>query len=367
MPDIYRSADLLLGTSVDETEGFFLPAIEAMASGVPAVLTDVPCHHAYAEGTAHAVFVPPADPEAMARAVARLASDPERRSEVASAGRRVAEGFGWDRHLDVLESVLAEIRDEAAPRAARSVSVPVLGSRTSRAPRLALVETTALTSVSAVDFARSMEVVIAESRYAFAAQMVDDLRVVDVGCGRGKGTVLLAEAGARSVLGVDISEVALAYARRSSVAPGVTYRSMDACAMDLHPEDADLIVAFDVFDELADPSRFLAEAHRVLTPTGALLLSIPNPHVKGIDGGCDPGLASDRIGVVDDLRRSLEARFGRVVCFGQSLETDRLTIRPEMLDARRDVGFLMMALQPQRAPVEPETSKPERVARRRAA
>jgi SAM-dependent methyltransferase len=142
---------------------------------------------------------------------------------------------------------------------------------------------------------------------------------------------------------------------------------MDACAMDLHPEDADLIVAFDVFEELADPQRFLTDAHRVLAPKGALLLSIANPHVSGMNGGGDPGLASDRIGVVDDLRRSLEARFGRVVCFGQSLETDRLTIRPEMLDARRDVGFLMMALQPQRAPVEPETSKPERVVRRRAA
>lgn len=365
MPEIYRSVDLLLGTSVDETEGFFLPAVEAMASGVVTVLSDVPCHHAYAEGTTHAVFVPPADPDAMAREVARLAGDPDRRHDLARAGRAVAGRFGWDPHLDRLEAVLDEIREEAAPGVVRPASVSVA---VPESVPLGIVEPTALTPVSQMDpdRARSVDAVITESQYAFAAQMVASLRVVDVGCGRGDGAKLLAEAGATSVLAVDRSEVSLAYARRSNPAPGVTYRAMDACRLDLRPGEADLVVAFDVLAELGDPEAFLAEAHRVLGPRGALLLSVPNSRATGNDG-LDPGLRSDHLAVVDDLRRAIETRFGRVVCFGQSVEGDQVAIRPEMLDGRRDVGFLVMGLQPQREPTAPEANARERTVRRRAA
>jgi hypothetical protein len=41
MGNYYRSLDVLMVTSGPE-EGFFLPAVEAMACGVPTVLTDVP-------------------------------------------------------------------------------------------------------------------------------------------------------------------------------------------------------------------------------------------------------------------------------------------------------------------------------------
>ena len=50
MGAIYRSMDVFLGTSSGAEEGFFLPAVEAMASGVPCVLTDIPCFRSHGDG-----------------------------------------------------------------------------------------------------------------------------------------------------------------------------------------------------------------------------------------------------------------------------------------------------------------------------
>ncbi len=53
MGNYYRSLDVLLVTSGPQ-EGFFLPAIEAMACGVPTVLTDVPCFRDHQALVGHA-------------------------------------------------------------------------------------------------------------------------------------------------------------------------------------------------------------------------------------------------------------------------------------------------------------------------
>src|SRR5262249_10196062 len=89
MGDIYRSLDVFLGTSSGAEEGFFLPAVEAMACGVPCVLTDIACFRAHGDHQ-YALFVPPRDAAAMAEAlvVAGRAADVRsalRRSGVAAA------------------------------------------------------------------------------------------------------------------------------------------------------------------------------------------------------------------------------------------------------------------------------------------
>jgi len=81
MGDVYRSLDLFLGTSRGGEEGFFLPAVEAMACGVPCVLTDIPCFRGYGEGQ-YALFVPPQDPAAMAEAMVVASRMPAVRSEL---------------------------------------------------------------------------------------------------------------------------------------------------------------------------------------------------------------------------------------------------------------------------------------------
>jgi len=80
-------------------EGFSLPAIEAMACGVPLVATTGGALPEVVgpDGVA-ALAVPPGDPGALASAVARILDGTGLARRLGSAGRaRVLARFGWDR------------------------------------------------------------------------------------------------------------------------------------------------------------------------------------------------------------------------------------------------------------------------------
>ena len=83
---------LLATLSLDE--GYGLPIAEALAFGVPAVVSDLEIFHEVAgEG---ALYVPARDAEAFAEAVRSL-DDRETRRRVIEAGRAHAAGYSWER------------------------------------------------------------------------------------------------------------------------------------------------------------------------------------------------------------------------------------------------------------------------------
>ncbi len=108
----YQSADVLVHPSF-EAEGFPLPPLEAMAAGVPVVLTDIP---SYAPIPADAApRVPPGDAAAIAREVALLLDDRALWAARRRRGIEVAATFSLDRAIDALEEALAEIVRGPAP------------------------------------------------------------------------------------------------------------------------------------------------------------------------------------------------------------------------------------------------------------
>lgn len=108
MGELYRSLDVFLGTSRGHEEGFFLPAVEAMACGVPCVLTDIPCHRAYGD-VPPALFVPPSDPAAMAEALVVTGLHSQVRNDLRLAGLGTAAQYHYERHVDALERVFEEL------------------------------------------------------------------------------------------------------------------------------------------------------------------------------------------------------------------------------------------------------------------
>lgn len=124
MGDYYRSLDVFLGTSNGADEGFFLPAIEAMACGVPTVLTDIPCfrQHERGDGEPFTLFVPPRDPAALAEALVLAGNLTDVRAKLRQAGLAVAARYHRDRHGEQLEAALRGFADTAGSAPLRLVA-----------------------------------------------------------------------------------------------------------------------------------------------------------------------------------------------------------------------------------------------------
>ena len=128
-------------------------------------------------------------------------------------------------------------------------------------------------------------------RYAFARRFVAGRRVLDVACGEGYGTALLAEVAA-SVVGIDVDPSTIEHSRRRYGATGnVTFECGSVVTLPLPDASVDAIVSFETIEHVAneDQRRMLAEFDRVLAPRGALILSSPNrPQYSDARGYANP-------------------------------------------------------------------------------
>jgi len=115
---------------------------------------------------------------------------------------------------------------------------------------------------------------------AFFAMLpeVDGLAGLDIGCGEGHNTRLLAKRGAR-VAAIDISQVFVKYAKQAEEREPLGIAYVVASALQLPFADAtfDFATAFMSLMDIPQIERVLAEAHRVLKPNGFLQFSIEHP------------------------------------------------------------------------------------------
>lgn len=93
LPGLYRGAELFVFPSL--FEGFGMPVLEAMATGTPAVLADIPVFHEVAGDAA--CYYSPEDPWALRAELDRLLSDPTDRARLATAGVQRAADYSWRR------------------------------------------------------------------------------------------------------------------------------------------------------------------------------------------------------------------------------------------------------------------------------
>jgi len=108
MPGWYQAADTFVFPSVKE--GFGLVVLEAMAAGLPVVVSDIPVFREFL-GRGEALLSRVGDSASLARAMRRAATDRAVRVRLAAGGPAVAAAFSWERtarqHLDFYEGLLA--------------------------------------------------------------------------------------------------------------------------------------------------------------------------------------------------------------------------------------------------------------------
>jgi SAM-dependent methyltransferase len=165
-------------------------------------------------------------------------------------------------------------------------------------------------------------------RYQFAEPHCAGRRVLDAGCGTGYGSFYLATHGAGSVVGVDISDEALAEADRLYRSDTLRFLKGDVERLTAVPElngPFDVVVNLENLEHLHDGPQFVAEARRVLADDGALVVSSPNATRSLFR---EDGKPSNPFHVkeytIDEFRALLGRSFGSVEVFGQWDTPERL-------------------------------------------
>ncbi len=115
--------------------------------------------------------------------------------------------------------------------------------------------------------------------YEHAVQFVQAQRVLDVGCGEGYGTYLLAQH-AKEVIAIDKDEKTIRRAKRRYALPNLSFQIQDVSGISAYsPCSFDVVCCFHVIEHLKAPVQFLSEVGKCLSgPSGVLLISTPNRH-----------------------------------------------------------------------------------------
>lgn len=143
------------------------------------------------------------------------------------------------------------------------------------------------------DLAAAESLALHRERYEFAATQASTGPLLDMACGVGYGTRLIADrrADLNDLTGVDISPEAIRYARAHYASgAGTAIRYVEQDAMTFTGDGAQqtnfrTIVSLETIEHLPEPDRFFAHLTRLLSPGGVLVASVPvtpsvdlNPH-----------------------------------------------------------------------------------------
>jgi phosphatidylinositol alpha-mannosyltransferase len=117
LPRYYASADIFCSPATGQ-ESFGIVLLEAMATGIPVIASDIPGYRSVVTDGQDGLLVQPRDPEALARTLCMLAGNDTLRAALGARGRKKALTFNWPTITEQLERIYTDMAGTALKRAA---------------------------------------------------------------------------------------------------------------------------------------------------------------------------------------------------------------------------------------------------------
>ncbi|WP_430518948.1 class I SAM-dependent methyltransferase [Aliivibrio sp.] len=126
-------------------------------------------------------------------------------------------------------------------------------------------------------------------RYEFASKNLQGRRILDIACGCGYGTALMAaQHPGKQFLGVDIDPAAVEYARNNYQANNLRYLCGDGCSftepseIDNKNQLFDTIISLETIEHVPYPQQMVSHLLTQLSSNGSMIASVPTtPTVDG--------------------------------------------------------------------------------------
>lgn len=154
-------------------------------------------------------------------------------------------------------------------------------------------------------------------RYRFAKEFVKDKKVLDLACGVGYGSFMLAE-NACGVIGIDIDEVAIRHAvsRYACIKENLKFIKGSVTNVPLEDKQIfDVIVCFESLEHINEHDKLMKETKRLLKETGIFIVSTPNKLHSDLSNYKNPFHFKELY--LDEFRDLLSHNFKQVFLYGQ--------------------------------------------------
>ena len=128
--------------------------------------------------------------------------------------------------------------------------------------------------IAPADTAGQLSLQLHKERYQFACKHLLKGAVLDIACGSGYGTQMLAECSNQLCIGVDVSSDAISYARERYADPRIRFVCEDLMLFKSNERFLN-IVSFETIEHVPEPANAISHLHDLLLPGGQLIISVP--------------------------------------------------------------------------------------------